>query len=285
MKFDVVTVFPELVEQVTKVGVVGRGRAAGLLDVAVHDLRDFTTDRHRTVDDAPYGGGPGMVLKVEPFMLAVERVHERRGRPGSVILLSPQGETFAHEAAVRLSRLDHVVLLCGRYQGVDERVREQVATEEVSIGDYVLSGGELAAAVVIDAVSRQVPGVVGNSESVATDSFVRRMLDCPTYTRPARLNGQGVPEVLISGNHGEIRRWRKREAVKRTLRRRPDLLRRACLDDEERECLRELQARGTNQLGEQSHEGHRGGGAEPACRAAGHPVGRYHSRARAGDRR
>jgi tRNA (guanine37-N1)-methyltransferase len=246
MKFDVVTVFPELVEQVTKVGVVGRGRAAGLLDVAVHDLRDFTTDRHRTVDDAPYGGGPGMVLKVEPFMLAVERVHERRGRPGSVILLSPQGETFAHEAAVRLSRLDHVVLLCGRYQGVDERVREQVATEEVSIGDYVLSGGELAAAVVIDAVSRQVPGVVGNSESVATDSFVRRMLDCPTYTRPARLNGQGVPEVLISGNHGEIRRWRKREAVKRTLRRRPDLLRRACLDDEERECLRELQARGTN---------------------------------------
>ena len=243
MKFDVVTVFPALVEQITSAGVVGRAREAGLLDVAVHDLRDFTTDRHRTVDDAPYGGGPGMVLKVEPFMRAVEQVRASRGQPGAVVLLSPQGETFTHEGAVRLSRLDHLVLLCGRYQGVDERVREQVATDEISIGDYVLSGGELAAAVVLDAVARQVPGVVGNSESVATDSFVRQMLDHPTYTRPARLNGHAVPEVLVSGDHGEIRRWRKREAVKRTLRHRPDLLRRARLDDEERECLRELQAR------------------------------------------
>ncbi len=247
MKFDVVTVLPALVEQMTTVGVVGRARETGLLDVAVHDLRDFTADRHRTVDDAPYGGGPGMVLKVEPFVRAVDHVRQRRGRPDSVILLSPQGKTFSHDAAVRLSRLGHVVLLCGRYQGVDERVREQVATDEISIGDYVLSGGELAAAVVVDAVSRQVPGVVGNDESVATDSFARRMLDYPTYTRPAELNGHAVPEVLVSGDHGEIRRWRKREAVKRTLRRRPDLLRRAHLDDEERECLRELQARGTNQ--------------------------------------
>ena len=247
MKFDVVTVFPDLVDRIARVGVVGRGREAGLLDVGVHDLRDFTTDRHRTVDDAPYGGGPGMVLKVEPFLRAVEYVGERRGRPDSVILLSPQGRTFTHEAAVRLSRLDHVVLLCGRYQGVDERVREQVATEEISIGDYVLSGGELAAAVVIDAVSRQVPGVVGNAESVAADSFVRRMLDGPTYTRPPRLNGHAVPEVLVSGDHGAIRRWRKREAVKRTFHRRPDLLRSARLDDEERKCLRELQARGASQ--------------------------------------
>ena len=200
-----------------------------------------------------------MVLKVEPFLRAVEHVRERRGRPGAVILLSPQGETFTHEAAIRLTRLDHIVLLCGRYQGVDERVCEQVVTEEISIGDYVLSGGELAAAVVIDAVSRQVPGVVGNAESVATDSFVRRMLDCPTYTRPARLNGHGVPDVLVSGDHGEIQRWRKREAVRRTFRRRPDLLQRALLDEEEREYLRELQPRGTNQ-GEQSHEGHRSGG-------------------------
>jgi len=245
MKFDVVTVFPDLVEQVTSVGVVGRAREKELLDVAVHDLRDFTTDRHRTVDDAPYGGGPGMVLKVEPFLRSVASVRQRRGQPDAVVLLSPQGETFTHEAAVRLSRLDHVVLLCGRYQGVDERVREQVATEEVSIRDYVLSGGVLAGAVVIEAVSREVPGVVGNSESVASDSFVRQILDYPTYTRPARLNGQAVPEVLVSGDHGEIRRWRKHEAVKRTLRRRPDLLRRARLDDEERECLRELHARGT----------------------------------------
>ncbi len=246
MKFDVVTVFPELVEQVTSVGVVGRAREQRSIDVAVHDLRDFTTDRHRTVDDAPYGGGPGMVLKVEPFLHAVDHVRQRRGRPDAVILMSPQGELFTHEEAVRLSRLDHVVLLCGRYQGVDERVREQVATGEISIGDYVLSGGELAAAVVVDAVSRQVPGVVGNSESVATDSFVRPMLDYPTYTRPARLNGHAVPAVLVSGDHGEIRRWRKREALKRTFRRRPDLLRRARLDDEERDCLRELRARGTN---------------------------------------
>ena len=247
MKFDVVTVFPELVEQVTRVGVVGRARETELLDVVAHDLRDFTTDRHRTVDDAPYGGGPGMVLKVEPFALAVEHVRERRGRPDAVILLSPQGETFTHEMGVRLSRLDHVVLLCGRYQGVDERVREQVATAEISIGDYVLSGGELAAAIVIDVVSRQVPGVVGNTGSVATDSFTRQLLDGPTYTRPARLNGRAVPEVLVSGDHDAIRRWRKREAVKRTLRRRPDLLRRARLDDEEREYLRQLQAQGSNQ--------------------------------------
>jgi len=247
MKFDVVTVFPDLVEQVTSVGVVGRARERELLDVTVHDLRDFTTDRHRTVDDAPFGGGPGMVLKVEPFVRAAALVKQRRGQPDAVILMSPQGETFTHAAAVRLSRLDHVVLLCGRYQGVDERVREQVATEEISIGDYVLSGGELAAGVVIDAVARQMPGVVGNSESVATDSFVRQILDYPTYTRPARLNGHAVPEVLVSGDHGEIRRWRKREAVRRTLRRRPDLLRRACLDDEERSCLRELQAGETNQ--------------------------------------
>ena len=244
MKVDVVTVFPDLVEQVTSVGVVGRAREARLLDLAVHDLRDFTMDRHRTVDDAPYGGGPGMVLKVEPFLRAVALVRQRRGQPDAVILLSPQGGTFDHEAAVRLSRLDHVVLLCGRYQGVDERVCEQVATEEISIGDYVLSGGELAAAVVIDAVSRQVPGVVGNAESVAADSFVRRLLDWPTYTRPARLHGHAVPEVLVSGDHAEIRRWRKREAVRRTLRRRPDLLRSARLDDEEREYLRELQERG-----------------------------------------
>lgn len=247
MKFDVVTVFPELIEGVTRVGVVGRARDAGRLDVAVHDLRDFTTDRHRSVDDAPYGGGPGMVLKVEPFVEAVGHVRRRRGEPDSVILLSPQGETFTHEVAVRLSRLDHLVLLCGRYQGVDERVREHLATEEISIGDYVLSGGELAAAVVIDAVSRQVPGVVGNSESVSTDSFARRILDWPTYTRPVRLQGHAVPEVLVSGDHRKISRWRKREAVERTFHRRPDLLRRARLDDEERECLRELQARGTNQ--------------------------------------
>ena len=248
MKFDVVTIFPALVEQMVSAGVVGRARDSGVLDVAVHDLRDFTTDRHRTVDDAPYGGGPGMVLKPGPFVRAVAGVRARRGEPDGIILMSPQGETLTHATAVGLSRRDHLVLLCGRYEGVDERVREQIATEEISIGDYVLSGGELPAAVVIEAVARQVPGVVGRSESVAADSFVRQMLDHPHYTRPAHLEAAGgsdrcdVPEVLVSGNHGEIRRWRKREAVRRTLERRPDLLASASrdLDDEEQEFLREL---------------------------------------------
>lgn len=262
MTFDVVTIFPELVEQMVSAGVVGRGRDAGHLRVAVHDLRDFTDDRHRTVDDAPYGGGPGMVLKPQPFVRALARIRAERGDPDTIILLSPQGATLTHNVVMRLSRLDHIVLLCGRYEGVDERVRTRIATEEISIGDYVLSGGELPAGVVIETVARQLPGVVGKTESVAAESFVRRLLDYPHYTRPASLdggadgeaasavaatNGSGaadVPEVLVSGNHAEIRRWRKREAVRRTLERRPDLLAAATpdLDDEEREFLRELQA-------------------------------------------
>ena len=267
MTFDVVTIFPELVERMVSTGVVGRGREAGFLDVAVHDLREFTDDRHRTVDDAPYGGGPGMVLKPAPFIRALAAIRETRGNPDAVILLSPQGATMTHETVVRLSRLDHVALLCGRYEGVDERVRTYVATEELSIGDYVLSGGELPAGVVVEAVARQVPGVVGNTESVGSDSFVRRILDHPHYTRPASLteleatggvrlegvagedgtesNGTAagdVPAVLVSGNHAAVRRWRKREAVRRTLERRPDLLADAVLDEEEKEFLRELRS-------------------------------------------
>ena len=253
MTFDVVTIFPELVEQIVSAGIVGRGREAERLHIAVHDLRDFTDDRHRTVDDAPYGGGPGMVLKPAPFVRALDRIRTERGDPDTVILLSPQGATLTHEMVMRLSRLNHIVLLCGRYEGVDERVRTQVATEELSIGDYVLGGGELPAGVVIEAVARQVPGVVGNTESVVAESFVRRLLDHPHYTRPASLdaaaatNGSGrgdVPDVLVSGNHADIRRWRKREAVRRTLERRPDLLAAAGpdLDEEEQEFLRELQS-------------------------------------------
>ena len=268
MTFDVVTIFPELVERMVSTGVVGRGREAGLLDIAVHDLRDFADDRHRTVDDAPYGGGPGMVLKPAPFIRALAAVRETRGDPDTVILLSPQGATLTHDTVMRLSRLDHVVLLCGRYEGVDERVRTHIATEELSIGDYVVSGGELPAGVVVEAVARQVPGVVGNTESVEGDSFVRRILDHPHYTRPASLaeleetggvrldgiaghgaraesNGAaagGVPAVLVSGNHAAVRRWRKREAVRRTLERRPDLLADAALDEEEKEFLRELRS-------------------------------------------
>ena len=240
MKFDIVTIFPQVIQSVTTTGVVGRAVVQGALDVVVHDLRDFATDRHRSVDDVPYGGGPGMVLKLEPFVRALDRIRQDRGEPNAVVLTSPQGVPLSHREAVRLSALDHVVVLCGRYEGVDERVREHLATEELSIGDYVLSGGELPACVILDAVARQVPGVVGDRDSVRADSFVRRLLDFPHYTRPAAVDERRVPEVLISGNHAAIRRWRKREALRRTRERRPDLLADASLDDEERAILREL---------------------------------------------
>jgi len=241
MKFDIVTIFPAMIEAGVGEGVVSRGVERGLVDLAVHDLRRWTTDRHRTVDDVPYGGGPGMVMKAEPLMRAVEEIRATRGVPDSVVLLSPQGRTFTQAEAERLARLGHVVLLCGRYEGMDERVREMVATEELSIGDYVLSGGELAALVVVDAVSRFVPGVVGDEQSVAQDSFSRGLLDYPHYTRPAEIAGHRVPDVLLSGHHGDVRRWRRKAALVRTLDRRPDLIASATLDDEERGLLDEIQ--------------------------------------------
>jgi tRNA (guanine37-N1)-methyltransferase len=241
MKFDIVTIFPAMIEAGLGEGVVSRGVERGLLDVAVHDLRRWTTDRHRTVDDVPYGGGPGMVMKAEPLMRAVEDIRATRGVPDSVVLLSPQGRTFTQAEAERLTRFAHIVLLCGRYEGMDERVRDMVATEEISIGDYVLSGGELAALVVVDSVSRLVPGVVGDEQSVAQDSFTRGLLDYPHYTRPAEIAGHRVPDVLLSGHHGDVRRWRRKAALVRTLERRPDLIASAALDDEERALLDEIQ--------------------------------------------
>ena len=230
-------------EPVLRDGVVGRAVTGQVLDVGVHDLREHTSDRHRTVDDVPYGGGPGMVLKAEPFVRAVTAIRRAHGVPDAVLLMSPQGRRFTHGMARQLSRMRHIVLLCGRYEGVDERVRTTVTTGEVSIGDYVLSGGELPAAVIVDVVARLIPGVVGDIESVEADSFVRGILDYPQYTRPAEVETHGVPEVLVSGHHGEIRRWRKREALRRTLERRPDLLDDATvhgLDEEERAILIEL---------------------------------------------
>ena len=244
MTFDIVTIFPAMIRHALADGVVGRAIERGTLDVAIHDLRDFTTDRHRVVDDVPYGGGPGMVLKPEPIFRALDAIATRRGVAVEAlltVLTSPQGARFTQAEAVRLSRAAHVVLLCGRYEGVDERVRARVA-EEMSIGDYVLSGGELPALVVIDAVARHVPGVVGDDQSVVDDSFSRGLLDFPHYTRPAEVESLRVPDVLLSGNHAEIRRWRKRESLSRTLERRPDLLADAALDDEEREILRQLVA-------------------------------------------
>jgi tRNA (guanine37-N1)-methyltransferase len=242
VKFDIVTIFPRMIEAGLAEGVVGRARDRGVLDVVVHHLRDFTTDRHHVVDDVPFGGGPGMVMKPEPFFTAVEAIAASRGTPGAVVLLSPAGRRFTQAEAERLAGLRHVVLLCGRYEGVDERVRDAVATEEISIGDYVLSGGEVPALAIVDAVARLVPGVVGDEQSVAGDSFVRGLLDYPHYTRPAEYRGRRVPDVLLSGHHGEIRKWRRAEALRRTLERRPDLLSGAALDDEERQQLARLQA-------------------------------------------
>jgi tRNA (guanine37-N1)-methyltransferase len=237
--FDIVTIFPAMIEQPLAAGIVGRAIERGTLDVKVRDLRDFTTDRHRIVDDVPYGGGPGMVLKPDPIFRALDAIEAERGAPLTVIMTSPQGRRFTQVEAQRLSRAERLVLLCGRYEGFDDRVRERV-TDELSIGDYVLTGGELAALVILDAVARFVPGVVGDEQSVAEDSFSRGLLDFPQFTRPAELGALRVPDVLLSGNHAEIRRWRKREALTRTLERRPDLLDGASLDEEEVAMLREL---------------------------------------------
>jgi tRNA (guanine37-N1)-methyltransferase len=239
VKFDIVTIFPRMIDAGLEEGVVGRARERGVLDIAVHNLRDFTTDRHHVVDDVPFGGGPGMVMKPEPLYAAMEAIVARRGPPGAVLVLTPAGRPFSQREAKRFAALGHIAVLCGRYEGIDERVRERWATDEVSIGDYVLSGGELPALVIIDAVSRLVPGVVGDEQSVEGDSFERGLLDYPHYTRPAEFAGMRVPEVLTSGHHGEIRRWRRQQALKRTFERRPDLLETAVLDDEERGWLRE----------------------------------------------
>jgi tRNA (guanine37-N1)-methyltransferase len=238
VKIDIVTIFPTMVVAGLAVGVVGRARTSGLLDIVVHHLRDFTTDKHHVVDDVPFGGGPGMVMKPEPFFAALAAIGERRGTPDAVVLMSPAGGRFTQAGARRLVALNHLVLLCGRYEGIDERVREALATEEISIGDYVLSGGEVPALAVVDAVARLVPGVVGDDQSVEADSFTRGLLDYPHYTRPAEFEGRRVPDVLLSGHHEEIRKWRRDTALRRTVERRPELLHDAALDADERQVLR-----------------------------------------------
>jgi tRNA (guanine37-N1)-methyltransferase len=242
VKIDIVTIFPLMVEAGLAEGVVGRARDRGLLDIVVHNLRDFTSDRHHVVDDVAFGGGPGMVMKPEPFFAALAGIRERRGAPDAVLLMSPAGRPFSQARARGLSVMDHFVVLCGRYEGIDERVREALATEEVSIGDYVLSGGEIPALVVVDAAARLVPGVVGDDQSVVADSFTRGLLDYPHYTRPAEYEGHKVPDVLLSGHHAEIRRWRMEQALSRTIERRPELLQDAALDADEQKLLREWSA-------------------------------------------
>jgi len=241
MKIDIITIFPKMVEAGLSEGVVARARTSGLLDIKVHNLRDFTTDRHKVVDDVAFGGGPGMVMKPDPLFTAVEAIRATRGTVANVLLTSPAGRVFTQRDARRLVDAGGFIVICGRYEGVDDRVRQHLATEDVSIGDYVVSGGELPALVIVDAVSRLVPGVVGDEQSVEGDSFTRGLLDYPHFTRPAEFRGHRVPDVLLSGHHGEIRRWRRREALRRTLAQRPDLIERAALDEDEREMLRELE--------------------------------------------
>ena len=222
--FDVVTIFPRMVDAALAEGVVGRARSDGTIEVRVHDLRDYTSDRHRVVDDVPFGGGPGMVLKAEPLYLAVQAVRARWSGEGLVVITSPAGRRFDQAAARRMAEVGRVAWLCGRYEGIDERLGAAVGAEEWSIGDYVLSGGELPALVMLDAVARLIPGVVGDAQSVAEDSFSAGRLDYPHYTRPAVWRDVAVPDVLLSGHHGEIERWRRQAAEARTRARRPDLV-------------------------------------------------------------
>jgi tRNA (guanine37-N1)-methyltransferase len=263
MKIDILTIFPDFFRGPLDFGIVRRARETGLVEVNIHDLRAFTKDKHRTVDDRPFGGGEGMVLKPEPIFECLESfgVASRDERLAgdakqSVILLSAQGRTLNQALGAELSGLDRMVLICGRYEGVDERVSEHLADREVSIGDYVLSGGELGAAVILDTVTRLIPGAVGNEASTRQESFTAHaelagdgpsstcvsggLLDYPHYTRPADFRGMTVPEVLVNGNHDEIRRWRRKTALAKTARNRPDLLERIALTDDDKKLLAQI---------------------------------------------
>ncbi len=239
IRFDAVTLFPEMFAAVTHSGISGRALEAGLWSLGLWNPRDFTTDNYRTVDDRPYGGGPGMVMLAEPLEKALDAVREAGG--GKVIYLSPQGRKLDHEKVMELAGSSAVTLLCGRYEGVDERLIRRRVDEELSLGDYVLSGGELAAMAVIDAVVRQLPGALGGEQSAVEESFVNGLLDCPQYTRPERYGGEQVPEILLSGHHENIRRWRLQQALGRTWRRRPELLAARRLSEDEQALLEEFQ--------------------------------------------
>ena len=247
MVFHIVTIFPQFFEGPFDYGVIARARKAGQIEIRFHDLRDHASDRHRTVDDRPFGGDEGMVMKVEPIFRAVTEIRAgSEGKKDRTVVLSAQGRLFDQATAARLAGYDEVTLICGRYEGVDERVNQHLADEEISVGNFVLSGGEWAAGLVLDSVARLLPGVVGNERSTDRESFAPQaegglgMLDFPYYTRPSTFRGWAVPPVLLSGNHEEIRRWRKRAALEKTMRNRPDLLQSAALSKEDRLLLREV---------------------------------------------
>ncbi|MBW5444600.1 tRNA (guanosine(37)-N1)-methyltransferase TrmD [Cohnella sp. CFH 77786] len=239
MRIDVLTLFPEMFEGVFGSSILGKARDRGLVSLSTLNFREFSTNKHHTVDDTPYGGGGGMVLKPEPIFGAVEHLLEQGGggREPRVILMCPQGETFSQRKAAELSEESHLIFICGHYEGYDERIRQYLVTDELSIGDYVLTGGELPAMVVIDSVVRLLPGVLGNERSAVADSFSDGLLEYPQYTRPPEFRGWSVPDVLLSGHHAEIEKWRRMQSLERTLVRRPDLLEKAELTDKERHWL------------------------------------------------
>lgn len=240
IRFDVLSIFPGMFESPFDYSLLKKAREKRLIEINFHDIRSFSENKHRTCDDYPYGGGGGMVMKVEPVARALDIIVTERSET-EVVLLTPQGETFNQKIAEELSLFSKIVLVCGHYEGVDERIRENLVDREISIGDYILTGGELPAMVVIDAVSRLVFGVLGNNESVLLDSFSAGLIEYPHYTRPREYRGWRVPDVLLSGNHKEISRWRRRESLKRTLTRRPDLLIKTKLSEEDRAMLEELE--------------------------------------------
>ena len=240
MIFEILTTFPGMIEAVAGESIIRRARQRGLIEVATVNLRDFTSDKHKTTDDSPFGGGPGMVMKPEPVFDAVEASLSRRPGKARVVLMTPQGECFDQAKAEQLARENHIIMICGRYEGFDERIRQHLVSDEISIGDYVLTGGELAAMVVVDAVARLVPGVLGDESSAESESFSSGLLECPQYTRPAQYRGYSVPEVLVSGNHKEIDKWRREQSLRRTMQRRPDLLESAPLTEEDRRIIRRI---------------------------------------------
>lgn len=240
MRFDLVTLFPEMINSVAQAGVLGRALKNDLIQLQCWNPRDYTEDKHRTVDDRPYGGGPGMLMKVEPLRDAIHAAKKAAGNASKVIYLSPQGKTLTQDAVRAMSKETGLILIAGRYEGIDERIIETEVDEEWSIGDYVLSGGELAAMVMVDAVARMLPGVLGDENSAAQDSFMDGLLDCPHYTRPEEIDGRGVPEVLLSGNHRAIEKWRMKQALGRTWLRRPELLNELSLSDEQQQLLQDF---------------------------------------------
>ncbi len=239
MRVDIFTLFPETFQGPFHTSIIKRAVEGGLIDIAIHNIRDYTHDKHHVTDDYPYGGGAGMVLKAEPIFEAVETAAPP-DNDTPVILMSPQGRPFAQNIAEDLARKPQIVIICGHYEGVDERVRQHLVTDEISIGDYVLSGGEVAAMVVVEAVARLVPGVLGSEDSAREDSHSEGLLEYPHYTRPSEYRGWEVPAVLLSGNHAQIEAWRREQAIRRTLERRPDLLKKACLSAEEKALIERL---------------------------------------------